>query len=269
MQLDQRHCVCAGFQHLGVQAHCRFTTQVKFAVSPCGQNDVFKLSFCSCIMIFFVGLRQGWGLTHDGRQFIFSDGSANLFFCSDPELKVVAFFSYGPPPDAYRHPSTLSTKVTSYVTVRDNARAVSNLNELEYIQGGIFANIYMQNIIVIVNPQNGIVERSLDLTSLIASGEMTGKAPPQLRANAVLNGIAFDKGSSELVVTGKLYDSLWHLKLTGVPGLSQTVAPTQAIALFPFRLPQSFSPTVRLRKRKKSKKRKKKKAKQKTTAALR
>jgi glutamine cyclotransferase len=124
---------------------------------------------------------EGWGLTHDGKQFIQSDGSANLYFLE---------------------PKTLKTVRTLQVTAE--GRPVTQLNELEYIDGKVWANIWQTPRIAIIAPQSGKVEAWLDLTPLAML------MPPQAD---VLNGIAYDPASRRLFVTGKLWPKLFEIEV--------------------------------------------------------
>ena len=129
---------------------------------------------------------EGWGLTHDGKQLIQSDGSANLYFLD---------------------PKTLKTTRTLQVTAE--GRPLTQLNELEYIEdratgGRIWANIWQTPRIAIINPQNGKVEAWLDLTPLVML------MPPQAD---VLNGIAYDGETRRLFVTGKLWPNLFEIEV--------------------------------------------------------
>jgi glutamine cyclotransferase len=123
---------------------------------------------------------EGWGLTHNNKQLIMSDGSATLYFL-DPE----------------------TFKQTSSIIVRDNGVALQRLNELEYIDGKIYANIWQTNRIAIIDPDTGRVTGWLDLTGLL----------PQRDINAVLNGIAYDRINRRLFVTGKFWPKLFEIKL--------------------------------------------------------
>ena len=124
---------------------------------------------------------EGWGLTHDGKQLIQSDGTANLYFLD---------------------PKTLKTTRTLQVTAE--GRPLTQLNELEYIEGKIWANIWQTPRIAIINPQNGKVEAWLDLTPLVML------MPPQAD---VLNGIAYDGETKRLFVTGKLWPNLFEIEV--------------------------------------------------------
>ena len=126
--------------------------------------------------------RQGWGLTADGSQLIASDGSASLYFMT-PRLQV-----------------------TRTLTVRLSGRPVRSLNELEYIGGKIWANVYTSDLILIINPDNGNVEGTVDCTGLL---------PDSLRTPStdVLNGIAYDRATDKIYLTGKNWPRLYEVVL--------------------------------------------------------
>ena len=124
---------------------------------------------------------EGWGLTYDGKQLIMSDGTDHLYFLN---------------PTTYQR--------TGQVQVHDGNNAVVNINELEYIKGDVYANIWQTNTIAIINPDNGEVKGWIDLTGLPA---------PSPNGNNVLNGIAYDQTSDRLFVTGKDWPNLYQIKL--------------------------------------------------------
>ena len=125
--------------------------------------------------------RQGWGLTTDGKQLIASDGSSNLYFM-DANFKLER-----------RQAVTL------------NGRPLRNLNELEWIDGKIWANVYLTDTIVIINPKNGKVEATVDCTGLL---------PAKLRTadTDVLNGIAVD-AEGHIYLTGKNWPRMYQIEL--------------------------------------------------------
>ncbi len=125
---------------------------------------------------------EGWGITNDGNRLIMSDGTANLYYL-DP----------------------LTFQRTGQVTVQDNSTLVTRLNELEYINGEIYANIWMQEKIAIINPQTGQVRAWIDLTGITHS--------ENLYAGDVLNGIAYDPETNRLFVTGKEWSLIFEIKL--------------------------------------------------------
>lgn len=126
---------------------------------------------------------EGWGLTHDGEQLIMSDGTEYLYFL-DPE----------------------TLERTNQVMVTANGAPVNMLNELEYIDGLVYANIWQTDYIVQIDPASGEVMAIID---------MSGLFPPEKRsdAQAVLNGIAYDAANDRLYVTGKLWPSLYWIEL--------------------------------------------------------
>lgn len=126
---------------------------------------------------------EGWGMTHDGESLIVSDGSWNLYFW-DPE-------------------TLLETK---RITVRDEDGRVENLNELEYIDGEIYANIWQQDVIARISPETGRVLSWIDLTGILPRADRRGRED-------VLNGIAYDHDNRRLFVTGKLWPKLFEIEL--------------------------------------------------------
>jgi glutaminyl-peptide cyclotransferase len=126
----------------------------------------------------FTYTTEGWGLTYDGRSLIMSDGSNTLYF---------------------RNPSTFEE--TGRVQVLDGETPVPMLNELEFIGGEVYANVWLTDRIARIDPQTGRVIAWIDLTGL---------RPPQ---TDVLNGIAYDTERDRLFVTGKLWPNLYEIKL--------------------------------------------------------
>lgn len=126
--------------------------------------------------------REGWGLTTDGRQLIASDGSANLYFLDE----------------------NFAQKDKKLVTIEN--RPVRWLNELEYIDGKVWANVYTTDEIVIINPKTGKVEGVVDCRGLL---------PKSLRkpSTDVLNGIAYNPDTRKIYLTGKNWPKLYEIKL--------------------------------------------------------
>jgi glutaminyl-peptide cyclotransferase len=125
---------------------------------------------------------EGWGLTHDGSRMIMSDGSP-----------VLRFFD----PATFRE--------TGRLEVTDDGVPVRELNELEFLNGRIYANVWLTDRIVVIDPSTGRVEASLDLSSLMPD-------VPRY-TNAVLNGIAYDAAGDRLFVTGKLWPTLFQIRV--------------------------------------------------------
>ena len=127
---------------------------------------------------------EGWGLANDGQSLILSDGSNRIRFL-DPD----------------------NFQVRKTIAVVDGTTPVQEINELEYIQGEIYANIWHANRIARIDPQTGRVVGWIDLTGLLAPGEVHDQ-------EAVLNGIAYDETNGRLFVTGKLWPKLFEIRLT-------------------------------------------------------
>ncbi|MBI4334392.1 MAG: glutaminyl-peptide cyclotransferase [Chloroflexi bacterium] len=126
---------------------------------------------------------EGWGLTHDGQRLILSDGTATLHF-----LDPMTFIE------------------TGRVEVTDASGPVNRLNELEYINGEVYANVWQTDYIVRIAPDTGKVTGRIDLTGLLDRATLRGPVD-------VLNGIAYDPRQDRLFVTGKLWPYLFEIKL--------------------------------------------------------
>ena len=127
--------------------------------------------------------REGWGLTSDGENLIATDGSSTVYFLS---------------------PETLAVK--RKVTVKADGRAMRGLNELEYIDGKIWANVYTSDMILIINPENGDVEGIVDASGLLPDALKTPDTD-------VLNGIAFNPSDGKIYLTGKNWPKLYEIRL--------------------------------------------------------
>src|SRR6266478_1767749 len=127
---------------------------------------------------------EGWGLTHDGKQLILSDGTSVLRFL-DPH----------------------SFSETRRISVTDEkARPLSNINELEYIRGEIYANVWQTDQIARISPRTGKVPGWIDLSGLMDKAQLAD-------SDSVLNGIAYDAKTGRLFVTGKLWPKLFEIKV--------------------------------------------------------
>jgi glutamine cyclotransferase len=127
---------------------------------------------------------EGWGLTTIGDKLVMSDGSNNLYFMDPDQFSPI-----------------------SKIEVYDNEKKVSQLNELEYINGEIWANIWMTDLIARIDPISGKVIAYIDLKGIITDQET------DTRVN-VLNGIAFDKAGNRIFVTGKNWPKLFEIRIT-------------------------------------------------------
>lgn len=120
--------------------------------------------------------REGWGLTTDGKSLIASDGSSKIYYLDE------------------------NLKVEHSINVTMNGRSLRYINELEYINGKIWANIYTTDMIVIINPKTGEVEASIDCSNLLNDYSNVD----------VLNGIAYD--GSKIYITGKNWPKLFEIE---------------------------------------------------------
>ncbi|MGF7146511.1 glutamine cyclotransferase [Sphingomonas zeicaulis] len=128
---------------------------------------------------------EGWGITQDGRALILSDGTADLRFLD---------------------PATM--RETRRIEVTVQGRPVRNLNELEYVDGAILANVWHSDYVLRIDPATGAVGTVINLAGLREQAGAEG-------SEAVLNGIAYDKAGKRLFVTGKNWPKLFEIKLTG------------------------------------------------------
>jgi glutaminyl-peptide cyclotransferase len=124
---------------------------------------------------------EGWGLTHDASRLIMSDGTSALRFL-DPTTQ----------------------REIGRITVKDGEREIRRLNELEFIRGQVYANVWYTDRIAIIAPDTGHVTAWLDLAGL---------QPGVRRGDSVLNGIAYDSQGDRLFVTGKLWSTLFEIRV--------------------------------------------------------
>ncbi|CAN5879295.1 glutaminyl-peptide cyclotransferase [soil metagenome] len=128
--------------------------------------------------------QEGWGITNNGKQLIVSDGSSNLYFV-DPE----------------------TFKILSTISVVSNEGPIDSLNELEYIDGFIYANVYQTDDIVKIEPESGHVVGKMTFANLLQdSDNVPGRTD-------VLNGIAYDSTTKTMLITGKRWPKLFEVKL--------------------------------------------------------
>jgi glutamine cyclotransferase len=131
---------------------------------------------------------EGWGLTHNGKQLIISTGGSNIYFVN---------------PETFKIERTLG--------VTDNNGYLSMINELEFVDGKIYANIYETDTIVRINPETGVVEARADLADFL---KQTGAKydPRTINGGYVLNGIAYDAAKKSFYITGKRWPVLAEVK---------------------------------------------------------
>ena len=153
-------------------------------------------TFAPLGQFFYTG--EGWGLTHDARYLIMSDGTSQIRFVDPGNFQTVRTIS-----------------------VRDQQGSpLTNINELEYINGEIYANVWLTDRVARIDPSTGLVVAWIDFTGLLPAGTSAD----------VLNGIAYDSATTHLLVTGKLWPYLFEVRLTGSTTASAdgTTVPTTA-----------------------------------------
>jgi glutamine cyclotransferase len=128
-------------------------------------------------------LGEGWGLTSNDDHLILSDGSTLLRFLD---------------PDTFEE--------RRRTVVRDAGRPLSDLNELEFVGGEVYANVWHNNSVARIDPLSGVVRGWIDLGGLLAPGDVSDP-------EAVLNGIAYDEAGDRLFVTGKLWPKLFEIRV--------------------------------------------------------
>lgn len=140
---------------------------------------------------------DGWGITYDGKNLIISDGSSVLYFFETKNFKCV---------------KTLNVRAGIYPVI--------NINELEYVKGKIYANIWHENKIAVIDPITGKVAAWIDLSGLLSVEDrknlglsVLGYRGADAEKEACLNGIAYDEKNDRLFVTGKLWPKVFEIKI--------------------------------------------------------
>jgi len=133
---------------------------------------------------------EGWGITNDGNNLIISDGSSKLYYVQPDEAKK-------------------EMKTIKILTVADNHGELDSLNELEFINGYVFANRWYNNHIIKIDTANGHAVGVMDLTGLLHQYDPNA----EISENAVLNGIAYDSTTKKLYITGKNWPKMFEMKL--------------------------------------------------------
>ena len=157
-------------------------------------NEIFQLTYQSCIGFVyqkddfqlkrtFHFQHQGWGLTDDENQLIISNGSAALIFVDAETMEV-----------------------KKSVIVADNVGPIGNLNELEYIDGEVYANVWKTNLIARISPDTGAVTGWLNMSGI-------NPDPAVLKDPFVLNGIAYDEEAGHIIITGKCWPKVYEIEL--------------------------------------------------------
>jgi glutamine cyclotransferase len=134
--------------------------------------------------------RQGWGATNDGTHIIISDGTSKLYFVQPDENKK-------------------EMKINKILTIADDRGEVDSLNELELIDGFVYANRWLTNDIVKIDTSTGYVVGKINLAGLLKQYDPSAK----ISEGAVLNGIAYDSSSKKIFITGKDWPKIFEIKL--------------------------------------------------------
>jgi glutamine cyclotransferase len=139
---------------------------------------------------------EGWGITNDGTNLYVSDGSDKIYIVRPSDFKLL-----------------------QVVGVRDQYGPVNNINELEFINGYIYANRWGMEYILKIDPQSGIVKGRINLENILQKNSKAdlgylSKPGTVADSGAVLNGIAYDSATGKLYVTGKLWPNLFEIQLT-------------------------------------------------------
>jgi glutamine cyclotransferase len=150
-----------------------YTNQVGFVYDMKNFNSLGQFGFQN---------KEGWGMTTEGKHLIFSDGTCNLTYMDPKDFKV-----------------------TRTLPVVENGYGVYALNELEYIKGYIYANVWMTNKIVKIDPSTGEILGELDLTSVFNEAKSKSKNLNEL------NGIAYDSIADRIMITGKLWPETYEI----------------------------------------------------------
>lgn len=130
---------------------------------------------------------EGWGITHDGQRLIVSDGTSTIYFWDPATLQEIG-----------------------RITVRDHEGPLNRLNELEYVNGEIWANIWLTDLIARISPDTGAVLGYVDLAGLLDTSALTQPVD-------VLNGIAYDPEADRLFLTGKLWPMMFEIEVVPAP----------------------------------------------------
>lgn len=126
---------------------------------------------------------MGWGLTFDSKNLIASNGSSALYFFN---------------PDTF--------EILKKIIVKDKDKEIKDINELEFVEGYIYANIFKTNLIAKIDPETGLIKEYIDIEKIIPYKK-------QINPNAVLNGIAYDKENKRLFITGKLWENIFEIQI--------------------------------------------------------
>ena len=144
---------------------------------------VYDASTFKVLQKFNLPLREGWGMTYDGKHLLISDGSSNVYFFDKDNFTL-----------------------TEQIQIASNTDIYESINKMEYIQGKVYANVYTKDIVLIFDPQTGKVTGIVDFKGLLPEADHTENTD-------VLNGIAYIPANKHLLVTGKNWPKLFEVEL--------------------------------------------------------
>ncbi len=154
---------------------------------------IYDLKTMKPLGTFSFDAAEGWGMTNDGTSLIYGDGTSNIYYVD---------------PNTFQKTKTLQ--------VKDNYGTVSNINELEYINGYIYANQWETNLVLKIDPKTGRVVAQANLSGLHQQGnipDISNRDTQDPYAPDVMNGIAYDAAGNRIFVTGKYWPKLFEIKL--------------------------------------------------------
>jgi len=144
---------------------------------------VYDATTFQLLQKFNLPLREGWGMTYDGKHLLISDGSSSVYFFDRDNFSI-----------------------TDQIQIASDTEIYESINEMEYIQGKVYANVYTKDIVLIFDPQTGKVTGIINLKNLLSQADRTENTD-------VLNGIAYIPANKHLLVTGKNWPKLFEIEL--------------------------------------------------------
>jgi glutaminyl-peptide cyclotransferase len=195
-ELDRRMYFGEGIVFLGGKVYqLTYTTKIGFIYDAKTFKQLGEFTFPN---------REGWGMTTDGKYLIMSDGTSNVsYYDPDSSRPVEVKIRYDNGDSVTK--TLPSFRLVRTLTVSDNNGPDSNINELEMINGFLYANQWQTNYILKIDTTNGRVVARLDL------GDLVKKALDQYPDAEVLNGIAYDSATGKIYVTGKLWPYIFEI----------------------------------------------------------
>ncbi len=151
------------------------------------EHQVFVYDFKLKLLKTLPWKEEGWGLTHNDSFLIVSTGSNIIYFVQPADFKIV-----------------------KQINIQQNGNAINHINELEYVDGVIYANIYLTDKIIKIDAETGNVLAEADLSNILAEVGIT-KKPTETDPGFVLNGIAYNKKTNTFLITGKSWEEIFEI----------------------------------------------------------